>query len=1158
MPVIETIDALNNGGRLATRLIEDLYNGVRQHAGKSDPKTQSCFVLRGTRIAPPGVSDDHDLIELPSQTHVSGDQAVISCLCKYCRYHFTFKCPSRPPVTGPEHLQHHFVFVENSDELFGEEHGRQILGPVWDKRRAPVVRQTKYRCTACDFTLQVEVTAPRLDSRWIDIVTDESRAKRNLKRAMAEDPARFQDMTADKLAKLESGALITLNMYITNIMANDSILPDKNAEKKISERNKTFMVQFGPECEDLFLYLGFKKRQESEEAFYISPREPPQEGGKTDLYTERAFFEDVKSEIQSVIDQKFPQHVQPHSSARRDLEKALGCADVTKLSVVLHLKPDDQHYYYLLGASPSSTDDMLKWAYQRQIALDPDHRRYYIDALSKLAYAKGVDLQLFAVAEHEPPAPSSSATTRATSQYAMDWEWFGFERAVHRALEKGEILDRYREYIEDRPYQRGLHRLHLAKIGRDLQQQDLVEVAVHGIEEKEAYQILDVPPEADLDSIANTVWANIQDSDKDLAVVVAAMNFIGEKHEHMVGTHAYAEFEVITGKLHARLNGEAETEDPENVFGVGIFAQGTPSNQGTEPAKDGDPTLPAGLANLRNTCYLNSILQYLYTVDIIRDLLRNLDLDTPLEASTEKIGEILGEVTESAKKDAWLGFEFARELRTLFQEMEQTTSVHVKPRQRLANAVFAKAADGSKAAESKTTESKATESPAAEMTTESKEVPPPLPPRNGEEATTEHVETASMSSSQTLVGDVAAKKEGTAGKKTQGPVEVLANVLDNEEVRGTNQEDVDEAMGFILGHLQEAVNVARALSKAQGENREEQIPDPIKDHIYTEFVNTRKEGDGQWRGIPGSERFLRVPPHSTMGVKTDLYQAIGQEMDAQLSEEPKSRYFTAIRKPADILHFLFSRSRQGGKNENPIELNDPLYLDHFMEAEDFQDERFRRNTRLWAINRRLEELRVSKEKLETEPNPEGVLSEEDMERFLKEDLPFDIDGDYELVDVNEGTAKEVQEITVSPDMLKEFGDWLSVEEASEEQKLRAEREAILNDPKLKMEYRLHAVFCHRGSTGAGHYWAWIKDFERGVWRKYNDTTVTLFTEEEFRREVGCASEPCWAAYVRAGKEKELVSIPMRKGVDKSEVEVKVKDVLAKKAKRRLSAGNIKT
>lgn len=41
-----------------------------------------------------------------------------------------------------------------------------------------------------------------------------------------------------------------------------------------------------------------------------------------------------------------------------------------------------------------------------------------------------------------------------------------------------------------------------------------------------------------------------------------------------------------------------------------------------------------------------------------------------------------------------------------------------------------------------------------------------------------------------------------------------------------------------------------------------------------------------------------------------------------------------------------------------------------------------------------------------------------------------------------------------------------------------------------LPYRLYAVFMHRGSVSFGHYWIYLFDFRRNIWRKYNDEYVT--------------------------------------------------------------------
>jgi ubiquitin carboxyl-terminal hydrolase 25/28 len=57
---------------------------------------------------------------------------------------------------------------------------------------------------------------------------------------------------------------------------------------------------------------------------------------------------------------------------------------------------------------------------------------------------------------------------------------------------------------------------------------------------------------------------------------------------------------------------------------------------------------------------------------------------------------------------------------------------------------------------------------------------------------------------------------------------------------------------------------------------------------------------------------------------------------------------------------------------------------------------------------------------------------------------------------------------------------------------------------------------------------WIHDFERDVWRKYNDTTVSVHPAEFVFGELNTKGEPYYLAYVRADEVDSLVSIPRRR------------------------------
>jgi ubiquitin carboxyl-terminal hydrolase 25/28 len=59
-----------------------------------------------------------------------------------------------------------------------------------------------------------------------------------------------------------------------------------------------------------------------------------------------------------------------------------------------------------------------------------------------------------------------------------------------------------------------------------------------------------------------------------------------------------------------------------------------------------------------------------------------------------------------------------------------------------------------------------------------------------------------------------------------------------------------------------------------------------------------------------------------------------------------------------------------------------------------------------------------------------------------------------------------------------------------------------------LPYRLYAVFVHHGSVSFGHYWIYIHDFRKDIWRKYNDEYVTEVKNlDEIFRNTGSSNPP---------------------------------------------------
>lgn len=117
-------------------------------------------------------------------------------------------------------------------------------------------------------------------------------------------------------------------------------------------------------------------------------------------------------------------------------------------------------------------------------------------------------------------------------------------------------------------------------------------------------------------------------------------------------------------------------------------------------------------------------------------------------------------------------------------------------------------------------------------------------------------------------------------------------------------------------------------------------------------------------------------------------------------------------------------------------------------------------------------------------------------RDVLQELPWD---DEENIDVN-SLSNEVDELARAADAelqcKQEFQTYQMISEANSPSALCKEIEStqaqISNQfaEYQNLGYRLYAVFVHRGSVSFGHYWIYIYDFNRDIWRKYNDEYVT--------------------------------------------------------------------
>ncbi|KAL2130583.1 hypothetical protein VTI74DRAFT_6210 [Chaetomium olivicolor] len=1117
-------------------------------------------------------------------------------MCRYCRYHFVFYIYPPDHHDNVAHLQHHFRVVQSEWQSI-------VDSAVFQPSKAnPCQGRFRYACTLCGMAIQLEISLPRLKPRWISMIMDEARIKKCLEAAREQNPTRYADITPEKEAQYLTGSLHTLNQYLRNILDDDGQGP----RKRISFRNKTFMVQFGQECDFIFRYLGFEEDHDTKEgeSYWLPPRLPPQDG-KTPVGSPRAFYEDVRSEVQSLLEDKPPVNGQPAVipiPARDQLEKALGCDKRSRFANTASIDSNETRFFAILGAPVEADDAMLKFAYSRQVDTDPERTKTYLEALGALAARRAEELQMFVFNQQELVAAKEKTSAMAAPEKGpveKAYAQFGLSRDCPE--EPDYILRVYRTYREQSPAQKADQRLALLVIAQDRQSTALFnEVYGRDMDVAEACQFLHVEQAWPMDNIAAVAQSIASDADPDLLLM--ALNTISKNRA--ADDPNRPAFESVVTELRASRQLQvfsANADQPD----AGKHSNGATTDAHEQSREVVDIDLPVGLANLRNTCYLNSILQYFYSVNAVRDLALNSELPAlePTEASLRNLLRANEDGSGSGSKPnletgrAFVGHEFTRELGSLFRELEAAGSSSISPRQRLANAALLRP-------EKLRPQSVDTK---VEPSASNSDAPPPLPPRTGDtsasrvpEASMDECETNSTGSSQTLIGDEATPlatgveqsvRNGTTaavnGPEKQTPagaaaqpgegeakmskltVEELATELDKPNV-GSDQMDVDEVMGNTIDHLRAAYKLSHVRSLKSA-------PDPIEQAFFSTFIDNRKKiGEPNWNRSMRSDRWVTAYPAQS-GTR-DLYDALANSFDLETLPGDLLSY-TTIERPAPHFHICIQRSEGVRKNVNPITVPETLYLDRYMHTTDSHSSLFKGRKRRWDIKTRLNEIAkvIGNERPEA-PKPElqasapflngnaqvGDLPEEEIDGFLvigglgaaaqdalssatvmasPNGSPEDAALDQELkqlsakygitepgVPQNGAQSPQNTESTamqVLPSDVDQFWDEFVQQERQERERLIAERDEIFSGSH-ELAYRLHAVVCHAGQTAsAGHYWVWIHDFEHDVWRKYNDTTVSVHPADFVFEQLNTKGEPYYLAYVRADEVHNLVSIPRR-------------------------------
>lgn len=530
-----------------------------------------------------------------------------------------------------------------------------------------------------------------------------------------------------------------------------------------------------------------------------------------------------------------------------------------------------------------------------------------------------------------------------------------------------------------------------------------------------------------------------------------------------------------------------------------------------------DPSLlppqdwPTGLDNIGNTCYLNSLLQYYFSIKPVRETILSFR-ETEVESLRKQERKIGGRFVEGSELER--SFQFIYRLQDLFHEMITSRKRCVQPSKELVYLSFLPLASS---VDFKTESTRAIQSEPIIIDSQSPEPLNKFVDLSGGDNGSGIVDTAD----DDLI-------EIDDPKVPLNDNNELVNIESSEESKSTR------IMAISLDQIESAIEIGRqqdvtecienvtfqietALEPELLDDEGEQL-DMVKKLFSGRTKQTLTPLDGKGQQRISFERFfsliINVSDHPR-----DIYDALDNyfsEDVVKLEDGDVKKSLTIFDLP-EVLQFhvqrvLFDRERlMAYKSLEPIPFDEEIFLDRYLETDDIsirtkREEVFEWKTRIKALKQEKEHLLLV--------DPQTRLSPlHALEATRK----------YLLTKLADSDEFEVSTVLIE-----------AIE--AQEQKLKKRLEAIESESEQlqdsvsnhfnshqNVRYKLFAIFIHRGEALYGHYWVYIKDPVKNIYRKYNDDTVTEAPiSEVLNFATNNTATPYYMAYVREPLEKEYV------------------------------------